>query len=364
MHITYFGYPAKVGGASTECLHTVRLWRECGWDVTLIPTWNEPSSEDRAPLDALGAKTLCVKADELESVPGLAGSTVVSMCNDRFLNVAGFLRERMGCKIIWLNCMTFLNDHERSFFHLYGTPEAMIYQSDFQRSQLDKDIIPQYGHNPDRSFRVRGAFSWREWPFHPLSHTPGELFTFGRCARQDLDKWFDLTYDVFRLIKYRPLSALLMGVGPMTEKHLGLAPEWVKTFPPNAMPVCEFYDQLHCCLPLNGEACENWPRVGLECFAHGVPLVAPNRWGWREMVINGETGLLGNTFQELAAHVERLATNEPLRRHLIANARTHLEQTLANPAEISAAWERVFAYVSSHPQVRRPEGFQTGPRAY
>ena len=38
-HLFVVGYPGDVGGANTECWHTLRLWRKYGIGVTLIPTW-------------------------------------------------------------------------------------------------------------------------------------------------------------------------------------------------------------------------------------------------------------------------------------------------------------------------------------
>lgn len=346
MKITLMGYPGKVGGANTECLHTVHLWREAGWDVTLIPTWGPPDNSMVQELSAIGAKTLLVEKDKLSEVPGLAGATVISMCNARFMQVAGYLRETLNCKIAWLNCMTFLEDWERTFFHFYGPPDAMIYQSEFQRSMLDPVLTNQYGHNPAHSFLVRGAFSWKgEWSFNPRPHPPSTTFTIGRCARPDLDKWHERTYPILERIRYTPKEAILMGVGPQTARYLGDNPPWVQPLAPDYMPIREFYSRLHCCLPLNGLARENWPRVGLECLATGVPLVVPNRWGWKEMVIHNETGLLGDNAAELVEHVDRLATDENLRLRLARNGRDVLESTLASPDQIARTWQTIFDFL-------------------
>ena len=54
---------------------------------------------------------------------------------------------------------------------------------------------------------------------------------------------------------------------------------------------------------VNGGARENWPRAGLEAMAAGVPIVAQNDWGWREMIEHGVTGFLGGDDCELADYV-------------------------------------------------------------
>lgn len=72
MTIFVLGYPGSMGGANTECWHTVKLWRQVGWDVHLIPTWGR-DERWRGRLDAIGAVTHHVPAADLEKVPGLAG---------------------------------------------------------------------------------------------------------------------------------------------------------------------------------------------------------------------------------------------------------------------------------------------------
>jgi len=60
MRIFQLGYPGNMGGANTECWHTVKLWRQAGWDVTLIPTWGQdPAMRDK--LDAIGVETVEVE---------------------------------------------------------------------------------------------------------------------------------------------------------------------------------------------------------------------------------------------------------------------------------------------------------------
>jgi len=40
-----------------------------------------------------------------------------------------------------------------------------------------------------------------------------------------------------------------------------------------AIPTPQYFAMLHCLLPVNGGARENWPRAGLEAFAAGCPVV-------------------------------------------------------------------------------------------
>ena len=122
-----------------------------------------------------------VEPNDLENVPGLAGSPVVGMCNAEFMAQAGRLR-KLGCPIIWVNCMTFLFEHEKRFFAEHGPADAMVYQSEFQRSEIEPQLAP-FGYDPTTGHLIRGAFDIDEWEFRPRPHTRGEVFVVGRAAR-------------------------------------------------------------------------------------------------------------------------------------------------------------------------------------
>ena len=138
MRVFLAGYPGEMGGANTEAWHTVKLWRRAGLDVHLIPTWGF-DDRWRARLDALGCVTHPTRPDDLERVPGLAGSPVVAFCNGEFLTHAHRFRA-LGCPLVWANCMTFLFDHEKKAFADHGPADAFVFQSEFQRKQLEPQL--------------------------------------------------------------------------------------------------------------------------------------------------------------------------------------------------------------------------------
>ena len=111
MHIFFLGYPGAMGGANTECFHTAKIWRQAGTDVSFVPTWGcDPAKE--AKLAAMGCKTVHVAGpQDLADVPGFAASVVVAMCNGHVLQAWKMLKE-LRCRLVWVNCMTFLFDNE------------------------------------------------------------------------------------------------------------------------------------------------------------------------------------------------------------------------------------------------------------
>jgi glycosyltransferase involved in cell wall biosynthesis len=76
-------------------------------------------------------------------------------------------------------------------------------------------------------------------------------------------------------------------------------------------------------------------------MAAGVPIVAQNEWGWKEMIVDGETGFLTNSDEETVFRLAQLAYDEDLRRKIAADASDYLAE-LADPQRIAAQWTELF----------------------
>ena len=79
---------------------------------------------------------------------------------------------------------------------------------------------------------------------------------------------------------------------------------------------------------------ESLSRVLLEASALGVPIAAMNTGGTPDIVVHGETGLLSDTIDALAADVARLQGDETLRRRLGAAARERAQRLFDAPVVI------------------------------
>ncbi len=190
-------------------------------------------------------------------------------------------------------------------------------------------------------------FCTEEWPFQPLKHEPKKQpFVVGRISRPAPDKYSSNTWPIYQRIPH-PIHARLMAWSPEVEHKLGKPPSWAEVLPSRAETAQQFFSRLHVMVQVNGGAQENWPRSGLEAMAAGVPIVAQNQWGWREMIRHGETGYLADTDDELAFYAARLAYDEGLRQYFARAARKRLEQNLASPERIWTAWKHVLESV--HP---------------
>ena len=288
--IYMMGWPSAYGGANSERWHTLKLWRKMGLDVTVIPSGvRMPDHADWIPrLDAIGCEI---------AHPGTAdltgdGKIAVSFCDSGFRNAASQLR-KTGWKTIYVPCMLAPYLEEK-----YGQPIADLYvfQSIYQRDQL----LPALGL-PEGCYRmIRGAFDASEFKHNPKPHKPGEPFVVGKLASGGyrletnadgshdavarLDKWPADLWAQYARIPYAPLRARVMGWTAEVQEKCGPPPPWAEALPQGAETTQQFLESIHCLLPGLGCCAENWPRIALEARAVGVPIIAENKGGWKEIL--------------------------------------------------------------------------------
>jgi len=328
--IVLLGYPGPIGGASTEAWDTLKLWRRAGWDVSAIPTW-QVDHVYRSRLDRIGVQT--IEASKHDICRHVAGANVVGMCNREAMKCRGAVRDGGG-RFIWMPCMTHPLPVEATFFQRYGPPDALVFQSYYQYGELGQWYESNGWSAPSEI--IRGAFDVDEWEFRPRPRVISEPFTFGRLARAAVDKWakdFWLQYGKVG----DPKRAVVMGVNDRVMRHIGGAPSWAECIYVGGMEARQFYRQLHCLAPINGKAVENWPRVGLEAMASGVPVVAEAKGGWLEM-LSKDTGILTD---DVGQGVNELMHDEWLRLNLAEKAREHVKR-LSNPNDLIKNWSKVF----------------------
>jgi len=333
------GYPHDVGGAGTELWHTLKLWRRMRWRLTLIPTWQADPRWQRR-LSAIGCTTHHATPATLHTVPGLTGATVFSMCNARFLEVAPRLR-MLGCRLIWAGCMNWLFPAERQFYGRHGPFDRHVFQSRFQRDRL----LPQlrrFGYRDEQGAVIRGAFDAAEFPFQPRPHRPDEALVIGRISRAAPEKFHRQTWRIYGRTPY-PVVARVLGWSAAVRREVGPPPRWAEVWPAGTREPRELLGELHALVHAGGRATENWPRIGLEAMAAGVPLVVDDRGGWSEMIHHGRTGFLCQSADDFAFYTALLARDERRRQRVVRAARESLGRDLAPPRQIAAKWQRLLS---------------------
>jgi len=347
-HVYLIGYPSEVGGANTQVWHWLKLMRRFGVETTVVPTWRGNEEWDKR-IRAIGCKIL-VPTDRTFPVPD--GAVCVSFCNSHFESKAHQLQAR-GCRLIYVPCMNYLNGTLLNHHQKYGPFDRYVLQSHSQQKWLSSPLS-DFGVKPEQCHVIRGAFDWSEFSFEPRRRWPDAPFIVGRLSRPDAFKFSWRTWDLFGCIRKEiPTTKVrIMGWHKRVEQHIGEPPGWVEVLPAKSESAEDFLRSLHCMCQVGGDhwdeprSTENWPRVGLEAMASGVPVVAESRGGWPEMIEHGETGLLGHSIDEIASHVVRLGRDEALRMRLTRQAHDALRGSLAEPGGLWAGWEKVFESVA------------------
>jgi glycosyltransferase involved in cell wall biosynthesis len=329
------GFPHVVGGAGNECWWSSLLWKRIGGeDVHFIPTWAVTDPEWLVRVENEGFEIIdCRSSKDLPSITRMEGQTVVAFCNDRATDSFKTLRE-MGCRIVYCPLMCNVRSSEKPGYR-QAFPDVIVFQSEYQRSKLEPQL-KTFGYTPDKGALIRGGINFRDFDFNPRPHHKSEPFVVGRLARQTPSKWHKGLWKLYEQIPNR--RAIIMGA---PRYHVGPPPAWGTCLEANAMPSGLLYRQLHAYVSKNGTDDENWPAVGREAMAYGVPLVVEDAWGWKEMIVHGETGFLCKNESQFVKYATLLSEDEELRVKIATQARERLESTLCNPAVLWAQWREV-----------------------
>jgi len=328
--IHVLGTPGPVGGANTELWHTIKLWRQAGWRVTVTPTWR---IEPAAAVALL--RTGCILREASPGRVRVADSdTAVGFCNECFLREIGRLRPHT--RAVWVPCMNYMTDAERRLLDAAGPLDGYVFQSRYQRGVWRRLLAP-WDVPAAAMHRIPGALDPSEFRFAVRPREPSRLVV-GRISRADPRKYSEHTWRILEPLPDR--HARLMAVGSAVRHRLGPAPAWAELLEKNAEPAETFLHSLDLLVHAGGEAVENWPRFVLEAFACGTPVVTEFRGGVPEMIDHGETGFLAEDDAELTAFALLLARDEPLRQRIARNARASLRR-LADPETILEGWRKL-----------------------
>jgi glycosyltransferase involved in cell wall biosynthesis len=275
--------------------------------------------------------------DGLIDVAGLPDSIVVSFCNTRFLEHAGAF-QGLGCRVVWVNCMCWQFPQEKIHYrHENPLFDRYVFQTRYQRDQLTPQLN-KWDYSDEQGVLIRGCFDSADFPHEPLPHDRGSRFMVGRLSRNGLDKWPADLWAQYARVPH-PTSVRVMGWSEKVEEKVGEPPRWAQTLLESEEPARKFFRSIHAMAPGVGCCAENWPRVGLEAMAAGVPIVAERKGGWIEMLDGA--GVLIDTIDEQAYNLSRLAYDEQHRMGVICAGYDRL-RTIANPKEIIEQWTALF----------------------
>ena len=217
----------------------------------------------------------------METVPGLAGGLVVAFCNTRFLAVAPRLRG-LGCRVIWLGCMNWLFPRDGYSTSVAGRFDRHVFQSHYQHDES----LPQFA-SLRLSRRTKAASSAArsapdEFTFAAASARGGSTVHVGRISRADPDKFSRNLWQVFAPDAASRCTCGCWAGTRHRSAGWGLRRRGPSALPAGAQPARAVPSRLARAGAIGETAVENWPRVGLEAMAAGVPLVVDANGGWRK----------------------------------------------------------------------------------
>ena len=327
------GFPSAYGGADTELDHQIDLWRARGVAVHLVPMFG---CDEAARVSVL--ERGC-QVHDFE--PGIFRDKIVaSFCNGGFLEALPSIVETgRPARVIWFNCMTWLFDREKDA-HAKGWIDLFGFQSRYQRHML----TPQLEHiGPVRTFPYQPFFNvarvpwrYREW---------NGTYSVGRISRDDGAKFSEDTWTIFNDVRTPPglrKKVYVLGYGENAARKIGPPPDGLDCtiLAPGEIPADEFYGSIDTLIHKTGGSRENYSRVLVEAYAHGVVPIVERDFGFPEIVVHGETGFMSSDSRAMSEYAGQLAADAALHRRMAENGRRHLEEVLAGADACWRGWEQ------------------------
>lgn len=330
------GAPSRLGGADTELLNNIYLWRDHGIDVNIVPCYGI-TEEMKREMVSIGCRFY-------QHDPKIfADKIVVSYCNGNFLKeLPKIIEHGRPKKVVWFNCMTWtFPDEVRA--SKYGWIDLHGFVSPYQRRMLLDSLRRQVGVRVDEFEGYRPYFKIKPDMFR--YRPPEGEFVLGRLSRPDPSKYSSDTWKIFDGVQTgnKVKKIHIMGYDMNVESKLGKPPEGldVQLRPANDIPVAKFYRSLHCLIHKTGGSRESYCRIVPEAYAHGVPIIVEDDYAFPDLVINGVTGFRCKTSEEMIEKATLLANNESLRKTIVHNAYEFLKDQIASPERCISPWLRL-----------------------
>jgi len=288
-------WPSELGGADTRLNDLLRLLHN-DWDITCVP--NDPfrltEEKNISFLNSLGIK-YCL----LDQLPHRYEGVAFSCCNFRIFTEAWRIKavKDRGMKLIWANDMMWHDPEEISAI-TKGFVDLVIFTSEFHRSMMLPKIISA---NPFQKHAILpNYFDPDHWKVDPKIHSGNDL-VIGKSSRAD---WLKYPDDF-------PLFYERMGEGTSFD-ILGWNAELGKKYSwhnfdnrwnlraESSMDIKEWLagiDVFAYCS--NYRFIENQSRSIVESMLCGVPVMAPRKYNFPNMIWDRRCGWLWDDETEI-----------------------------------------------------------------
>jgi glycosyltransferase involved in cell wall biosynthesis len=338
------GYPSFYGGADTELDHNIDLWRMHGVDVNLVPMFGTDPQMEKLCTQR-GCKTLRYR-------PGIFKDKIVtSFCNGEFLaHLPKIEVEGKPRAVVWFNCMTYTFDNEVSA-HRNGLIDYHGFVSKYQKTHLEpvlsqiRPVNEFEGYKP--FFNVNSPTTKPEFKYR--TEFLDKWFSVGRISRDDYSKFTDDMWNIFyKVCTPNKKKVFILGYGPNARQRTGDPPDGMdwQTWSPHGTPVGNVYKLLNCIIHKTGGSRESYCRIVPEAYAYGVPLIVERDYAFPDLIVDGVTGYMCKSSDEMSFRASELAFDEEKRKKMIFAAHDHLINEIASQEKCWSPWDRLFKELS------------------
>ena len=339
------GCPSFMGGADTELLHQIYLWRMNGYIVNIVPNGGPRSVPDN--IKPVLKQLHCNTFMHYNGI--FRNKTVVNYCNGpalERLEVDSRPAYRFK-KYIFFNCMTWV--FEKEIEHIRkGNITHLGMISKYQMAYLMKAY---YEKLPD-------IFSTEKFPqvffYTPYFDITGfnksnivkDYIGFGRISRDDPAKFSTDCWKIFNNISSpKPKKVFVLGISDKVLEKIGKPPPEMDFmfWSPGAITIDDFYSRIDVLIHKTGGSRESFGRTILEAMAYGVIPIVERDYAFPEILggtiyENELDWLMCSTSDEMSYKASHLAFNPELMEHYKVILNEHLKLKFCNKEECINQW--------------------------
>lgn len=336
-----FQWISDLGGADTRLKELLVLLKD-DFNITCIPNDEFRLGEKHNTdfLDAHGVK-YCMPAALPKNPKGFAYAN----CNFRLFqekNRIDFING-LGLKFLWSNDMMWTVPEELKAIS-EGKVDCCLFTSPFHWSVLGKQI---FGAKKDQKAAIlENYFDSSTWPY--VERPARETMVCGKVSRDDQMKFsedFPLFYE--RAVAGLDASFRVMGWGRDLESKYSwfpFGPKW-ELLNSNKERAQDLYASIDVFLyNCNHRFIENQSRAIVEAQLTGLPVVAPNKWNFPNMIWDRRTGFLCDDLSDIKEAMLQLS--DPKFRTKMGRLASECTRAIWCDAEVARnKWNSLLNYV-------------------
>lgn len=305
MNIYIFQWLSPVGGADTRLIDLIDLLRE-KHTITLIPNVDDQLQQ---PHWSSFLKSRNIKSCLWGGLPTRLDGVALSFCNFMLFDEEWRIEKikKLGLRFVWSNDMMYHTDHELRAVK-NGQIDAVLYTSQFHKDVLSKGFKEQFHV---KEYIIENYIN-RDLHWFFLRDTNN--FTIGKLSRADFTKYSD-GFPMFYESVAPDSKYCVMGWNEnLTKKYSwhSFDQRW-SLLNENYISSGEFLRRLNLFVyDCSHIFVENQSRAILEAQLTGLPILAPKKWNFTNMIHHGRDGFLWENFEECRRFYRMIRDNKDL----------------------------------------------------